>query len=441
MANVFQKFFAKKKYNQTQTQVQRGYFGVSAGVYVNPETSKQVAAFYRGLVYISTLVARLPLEIKDKSNNDIENGIFDLLNISPNDEMSAFTFKSEMIQMAILSGNGFAEIERDIFGKPIALWPIYYRDRDFVRDPEGKLWLKITGGSYALTGQDAYIPYRDVFNIKNFITVNGVVGESVISFARDSLGIALGADTLANALYANGGMPSGVLSVEGTLSDDAYSRVKEAWEAAHKGKKAGGTAILEQGMKYAPTSFAPDVMQFLQSRKFSISEIARWLGVTPDKLYDSEFKHYDKVEHDNMNIVTDSLAAWCSNFQSEVDIKLLDRKRTRLRSIIDLYEASRGDMGTRATYFTKMMQNACIQPNEVRLKEGLKPYEGGSRFFIATNNFSPLDRIDEIIDSNVAPSQVTENNANVNDDNSDKEADETDKELNALAVEYLKKRI
>jgi len=182
-------------------------------------------------------------------------------------------------------------------------------------------------------------------------------------------------------------------------------------------------------------------LQFLESRKFSIAEIARWLGVPPDKLYDTEFKHYDKIEHDNMNVVTDTLAAWAVNFQSECDVKLLDRKRTRLKSVVDVYEANRGDMTTRATYYTKMMQNACMSPNEVRIKEGLAPYEGGERKFIATNNLSPLDRIDEIIDSNVTPKEASSNNANVDSGgNSSSKEDDTEEELNALALEYFKSK-
>jgi hypothetical protein len=63
-------------------------------------------------------------------------------------------------------------------------------------------------------------------------------------------------------------------------------------------------------------------------------------------------------------------------------------------------------MATRAEYFSKMMQSGAITPNEIRAKEGLAGYVGGDRFFIATNNFTPEDRMDEIIDAQIAPKQI-----------------------------------
>ena len=85
---------------------------------------------------------------------------------------------------------------------------------------------------------------------------------------------------------------------------------------------------------------------------------------------------------------------------------------------IDLYAVFRGDMKSRADYFSKMMQNGAINPNQIRVLEGMEPYAGGDRYYIAVNNFSPSDRIDEIIDAQVSKGQQNQtsqgdNNANI----------------------------
>ena len=59
-------------------------------------------------------------------------------------------------------------------------------------------------------------------------------------------------------------------------------------------------------------------------------------------------------------------------------------------------------MATRADYFSKMMQTGSMTPNEIRKKEGMAPYADGDKFFIAVNNYSPADRIDEIIDAQIS---------------------------------------
>jgi hypothetical protein len=52
-----------------------------------------------------------------------------------------------------------------------------------------------------------------------------------------------------------------------------------------------------------------------------------------------------------------------------------------------------------------MMQSGAITPNQIRRKEGMAPYADGDRYWIAVNNFSPADRIDEIIDSQLQKGQ------------------------------------
>jgi HK97 family phage portal protein len=402
MAFTFPFFQNKKKYREVEPHVSRRLIQMSGGRVVSPDTALEVSAYYRGLTYVSTQVAKLPWEIKSKNNEVIYNNIYHLLNVAPNPEMSAFDFKVSLIQQAISFGNGYAEIERNVLGQPVALWPMQSTDVQMMRYPDNSLGYRIIGGSSLNPGDDAYLLPKDVFHVKNFITSNGVIGQGVVSYAINTLGISLGADSFANGLYSNGGLPSGVLEVSGTLSDEAFGRLKESWKASHGGRKTGGTAILEEGIKYNPVSMSPDVLQFLESRKFNVLEIARFLGVPPTKLFDGDSATYNNIEHANLEVATDTLDAWARSLESEADIKLLNGRRGGVRTEFDMYAVFRGDMETRAKYFSSMMQNAAITPNEIRMKEGLAPYEGGDRHFVAINNFSPADRLDEIVDANIA---------------------------------------
>lgn len=409
-------FLNRKKYREYEPQAPRRVIALSGGRVVNPETAMEVSAYYRGITYVSTQVAKLPWEVKDKDNNVVENRVYTLLNVAPNSEMSAFDFKVSLIQSAINYGNGYAEIERNVLGQPVALWPMTARDVQLMRYPDNSLGYRIVGGSSLNPGDDAYLLPRDVFHLKNFVTSNGVTGQGVVSYAINTLGISLGADSFANGLYSNGGLPSGVLEVEGTLSDEAFERVRQSWKESHGGRKTGGTAILEEGIKYNPVSMAPDVLQFLESRKFNVLEIARFLGVPPTKLFDGDSATYNNIEHSNLEVATDTLDSWARSLEGEADIKLLNLRRGGLRTEFDMYAVFRGDMETRSKYFSSMMQNAAITPNEIRKKEGLAPYEGGDRYFVAVNNFSPADRIDEIVDSNISKKTESNNNTSTDDD-------------------------
>lgn len=397
------KFFNARKGPIEQVEYPKRSFNYTAGSQVNPDSAMQVSAFYRGTIYISTQIAKLPWNLKDSNNNKIADGTIPyLLGVAPNAEMSSYSFRLTMLQSAIQNGNGYAEIERDILGRPVALWPIPFENVQVMRTSVGKLVYRVMGGGlFGSQPTDVYLNSEDVFHVKNFHTKDGIIGQGVVSYASDVLGISLGADRMAGNLYANGGLPSGTLEVEGVLSDEAYERLKESWKTAHGGRKAGGITILEQGSKFKPVTYSPDILQFLESRQFGVLEMARFLGVPPTKLYDISASSYSNQEQSNLEVATDTLDAWAKAFETEADIKLLKGQFGGRKTEMDLYAIFRGDMTTRANYFSKMMQVAAMTPNEIREKEGMAAYSGGDRFFVAINNFSPSDRIDEIIDAQI----------------------------------------
>ena len=405
MAFSWKSLFAIRKSPKDQVLSSRRGFKVTGGTNVNEETAMQVSSFYRGVIYISSQIAKLPWKIKDAKNQILDaDRIQTLLDLSPNDEMNAMTFRMVMIQNAIIHGNSYAEIERDTLGRPVKLWPIPSKSMEVARRRDtGELYYRVMGGSISVPGGDVYFKPADIYHVKNFHTKDGVLGQGVVAYAADTLGISLGADRMAGNLFSNGGIPSGVLEVPGTLSDEALERIKSSWDENHGGRKTGGLAIFEEGMKYNTISVSPDVMQFLESRKFGVLEIARFLGLPPTKLFDTDAATFNNQENSNLEVATDTLDAWAKNLEMEADIKLLNKRFNGRYSELDLYAIFRGDMETRAKYFSSMMQTGSITPNEIREKEGMSPYPDGDRFYIAVNNFSPSDRIDEIIDAQIAP--------------------------------------
>lgn len=403
----------------------RTYFLMSAGSPVTPDTSMKVSAYYSGVIYISTQIAKLPWVIKNKDNEiQYDNTIQKLIDKRPNPEMTSWSFKLVMTQLAIHKGNAFAEVERDILGRPKALWPLETESVQLMRDVNGKLWYKVLGGNTINPSEDVYLQPKNVFHLKNFHTNDGLIGQGLVAYASETLGIAMGADKMANSLFHNGGLPSGVLKTDGLLSEEAAVRLKESWNQAHTGRKVGGTAVLEQGVTYEKISHDPEALQFLDSRKFGVTEIARFLRIPLTKLYVQEAATYNNIEHANLEVAVDTLDAWARNWEAEADAKLLNDGHSGLRTEMDLYQVFRGDMKTRSDYFSKMMQTASISPNEIRRKEGMSPYSGGDRYFLAVNNYSPMDRVDELIDAQVSK---------------DKDPAK-DKEVNEAVVALLKKR-
>jgi|DEB0MinimDraft_6_1074348.scaffolds.fasta_scaffold46299_1 HK97 family phage portal protein len=418
-------FFNRKKYVETQPKLNSRLSYFSGGTYVNDDSAMQVSAFYSGVVYISTQVAKLPWRVKDKDNEvQMNNTVDKLLRLSPNGETNSMMFRIFLIQQALIYGNGYAEIERDLAGRVVALWPIPSSHvQPMRRGDTNELVYRIVGGGLTSRDPDAYLQKRDIYKVSNFHTKDGIHGLGILEYAAETLGTAKGADKFANSLFSNGGMPSGTLSTESTLSPDAMERLKESWDSAHSGRKVGGTAILEQGLKYSAISHDPQVLQFLESREFSVLEIARFLRIPPTKLFDIKAATFNNVENSNLEVATDTLDAWARALEIEADVKLLSNSFNGLKSEIDLQAVFRGDMETRSQYFTRLMQAGAITPNQIRVSEGKAPYEGGDRYFIATNNYTPVDKLDEVIESQTK----------------EPAPDPREEELNGAVLNYLKR--
>lgn len=364
---------------------------------VNEDTTMKVAAFHRGLMYLSTQVAKLPWEVKDAENNIIYGGVSNLLNLAPNDEMTSFQFRLAIQMQAILHGNGYAEIERNYLGQPIAIWLLNSRQMQIMRTDTGKLVYKYWNED----GEASILFPRDVLHIKNFYTKDGIVGQGLIAYASEVLGIQIAADDMAAGLFHNSGIPSGVISHPAKISDEAYARLKSSWKAEQGGKKTGSTSVLEEGMKYSPIEIDANMLQFLESRKFGVLEIARFLNVPPTKLFDVTAATYSNVEQSNLEVATDVLDAWATNFEMEADVKLLNNRYGGKFTDMDLYAVFRGDMKSRSDYYKTMMGIGSMTPNQIRLREGMPKAKDGDNYYIATNNFTPVSYITKLLDAEI----------------------------------------
>lgn len=403
----------------------RSSFWFRGSTLVNEDSSMQVAAFNRGLIYISTQIAKLPWDVKDENFNIIRGGISHILNVSANPEMNAFRWKLFMVQQAIIHGNSYSEIERDNSGRVIALWPLESQRMDLLRTDSGDLYYRY----YNPDGSTSFLPPRDIYHLPNFHTKDGLLGQGVVAYGRDVLGIQIAADEMASGIFHNSGIPSGVLESPNKLSDEAYKRLKESWDEQQGGKKTGSTALLEEGLKYNPIEVRPDTLQFIESRQFGILEIARFLGVPPTKLFDVTAATYSNVEQSNLEVATDTLDSWATNLEIEADVKLLNNRYGGKFTDIDLYSIFRGDMKTRSDYFKAMMSVGAMTPNQVRAREGMPAYSEGDNYYIATNNYTPVDRMDEVIDAEII--QKTKNPTPT------PKKDEVEKELEAAAIGFL----
>jgi HK97 family phage portal protein len=111
----------------------------------------------------------------------------------------------------------------------------------------------------------------DLFHVKAYPWPGQLEGLSPIAYAREAIGLGLGAEKYGAHLFGDAGIPSGYLYSEQKLGDEAAAKVKAVWQKAHKGKR--DVAVLG-GVKYQTVTIPPDEAQFIQTQKFNVSTMS-----------------------------------------------------------------------------------------------------------------------------------------------------------------------
>lgn len=296
--------------------------GGGSNIVVSPQSSLGLPAVYACVFYIAKTGAWIPCHLIQKAGSATtdrnDEALGKLLTRRPNGYQSPYIFRLTMFAQMLLWGNAYAEIQRDRrTGEPIGLYPIPAWDVE----PRLESGVK----TYRVGGQ--VLADDEVFHMMA-PGIDGVRGLSPIRLHRLTVGMGLEALAYGEQFYKNGTRLAGSLDHPGKLSPEAADRLRASWTATYAGKaNAGKVAILEEGMKFNPFTMPMEDAQYVETRKFSVSDVARIYGVPPHKIGDLERATFTNIEHQSIEAVNDCMMPHFVQFEQEADVKLLTERQ------------------------------------------------------------------------------------------------------------------
>jgi HK97 family phage portal protein len=368
-----------------------------AGVSVDAETALKNAVVWACIRYLTNAVAQLPWRVmREEADGDRvpmpTHHVDWILHRRPCGEMGAFTWRQTMLGNALRYGNGYAEIERDNAGRPVALWPLHpYRVTPRRRPENGALYYDIQGDG---VGQRVELEPRDVFHLRGF--GDGPVGYNVVEYAAQSIGWAQATELFGASFFGEGMHPAGFIEGAGSLVPESKKRLREELRLMHQGpRRAHRVALLDNGMKWSPVAIQPDKAQYIETRQHQVEEICRWFGVPPHKAMHLLRMTNNNIEHQSIEVVTDSIVPWCRILEDEADHKLFGQNRMGLFTQMDLAALLRGDLKAQAEHFRTLRDAGVYSVNEIRTRLGMNKIgpEGDKR--VAQMALTTLERIGE----------------------------------------------
>lgn len=377
-------------------------FGIgetSSGKAVTVDTAMQLSAVWACVRLISETVATLPLMLYRRHPDGgrevaSEHPLYTLLHDSPNADMTAVEFIEGLVLSICLNGNAFAEKVRRGDGTVIALLPLAVDKVTVRRDEIGAREYRITEkGGYRTLGED------DVLHVRGF--GNGSdVGLSPISYARQTLGIAMAADEAAGKMFANGVRPSGVVEVPQVLTEPQRKDARDNIITPMAGSKnAGSVFMLEAGWKFTPVQISPKDAEMATTRRWHVEEIARWFGVPPILIghaSEGQTMWGTGVEQINLAWLQLGLRGYLKRIEVALGRSLIlpqDRGDLSFEFVVE--GLLRADSKTRFSLYSVQAQNGLMTRNEMRALENLPPVEGGDVLTVQAN-LLPIDMLGKV---------------------------------------------
>jgi len=361
-----------------------------SGIAVNNDKALTLAVAYACIRNIAEDIAALPLHVYTRDGTarvvQSEHPVTRLLAVSPNPDMTAMSFRTALTGHVLGWGNAYAEIQRNIAGEPVALWPIKPdRVRPF-RDSASKAVM------YEVSlddGKRIQLNSRAVLHLAG-LGFDGVVGYNVIRYARESIGLGLATEQFGNRFFGNGLHPGVIIKYPHALGEKQRINMRRSLKENHQGlQNAYDGLILEEGGDVVKLAIAPEEAQFLETRKFSVSEICRWFRMPPHKVADLEKASYSNIEEENIWYVINTLTPWMVRWEQEIARKLLGDPAEYVRHNAD--GLLRGNIKSRYEAYAIGRNWGWLSVNEVREKEDMNPVADGDGRLMPLN-MTPLGR-------------------------------------------------
>jgi HK97 family phage portal protein len=327
---------------------------------------------------ISFLPLHLYRRLSDGSRQRAQDHpLYSILHDAPNPDQSALDFRHYLQISVLLHGNAYAEVIKAPRGRIIALRPIHPETVSVRRADDGRLIYRVSG-----TDRQA----SEIFHLRG--PGDGIVGQSIISLARRSFALASAMEAYGQKFFESGGrLPYILKHPAGFKNPQDLEMFRQAWDAAYSNPDNWHRPLLMTGgLEYQQIGIKPEDAQFLTSRKFQISEIARWFRVPLHLLGELDRATFSNIEHQSLEFVQHCLLYWARNWEMAIHRQLLSSaERKEYYAEFDFSALLRGDYEGRTKGYSSLLDRGVLSVNEVRRMENMDAVPDGDTRHIPVN--------------------------------------------------------
>jgi HK97 family phage portal protein len=328
-------------------------------------------------------LAQLPLKLyRKRARNTVEatdHPVYDLLANGPNDWQTSVEWRSDSMLHATLGLGHFGIVSMTPTREVIEILPVV---PEAVTIRQTSTW-DVTYEIHTGQGESRVVP-RDMMLHVRGPGWNNFSALALVAQAREAIGLAIATEETQSRMHSNGARPVGFLTTDKELGKDARERLKALWADRFAGLgNAWKTPVLDNGLKFQAAGLSGVDAQHLETRKHQVEEIARMLGVFPQRIgYSDKTSTYASAEQFFIAHVIYSVMPWVRRWEQALSRDLLS-KRERAAGLFPKFNVNallRGDSKSRSEFYRAALGTSSspgwMSPNEVRELEELDPMDG-----------------------------------------------------------------
>jgi len=379
----------------------------NSGVTVNETSALSSTAVFACIRLLSNTHASLPCPVYKRmkprgKEKAYKYPLYKLIHDQANPIMPSFIWRETMMGHILGWGNCYSEIEYGNTGYPVALWPLRPDQTRPERD-------KVTKELYYITrinGVEYKLPKNKVLHIPG-LGFDGIKGYSPITLAREAIGLSLATEEFGARYFGSGTHPGAVVTrpLEAPALEDQKSveDLRGYLIDAYGGLgKSHRLMLLEEGMDIKNIGIPPEDSQFLETRQFQVTEIARFFGVQPHLIGDLTKSTNNNIEEQAIEFVVYTLRPWLVRWESYYNQFLIpeeDQETYFAEFLVD--GLLRGDSKSRSEALQIQRRNGIINANDWAEIENRNPLPGDlGEKYIVEGNMTTLDKVGELLPAN-----------------------------------------
>lgn len=371
----------------------------ATGVRVNRDTSLGISAVWACVRLIADSIATLPLDTYTRSTTGALKPYrprpqwLD----TPNPEQTKVDFVFGQVASLLLDGCAPTYTVR---GRNGDVQEVYALDPRWVQirrepQPDGSLaivyYVMVTAGEQSPVGPFRVVAGPEMFHINAFQPNSSWPrGIPPLEVARLMFGSAIAGQEMGARYFGHGLNASGVIEVPadaGEFTPEQGRELKTDFARANGGlRKMHLPPVLTGGAQWKQIQISPEQAQFIEQRRFSVEEIARFFGVPPFLIASMEKSTSwgTGIEQQGIGFVRNTLRPWIERIEeSWRRHMLLFQPGVEFRFDVD--GLMRGDAVARADYWQKRFQTSSATGNEIRADFGEEPTDGGDTLYFPVN--------------------------------------------------------